>query len=775
MNSKNQELLNQIEYYKKLIINTKEEKLRIDLEMNKTQKTLKEFEEKKELRRRELLNELIPVREEDFIARTTRTAPVNKRRSRPMEGGNALIRNVKSADPGDYNFHEAIQQSIQALPGISEQLQNSDMIEMFRQSYARDLKDFLKLREKQLNTGKFQKVDLNYVDSTRGGANSNTADTLFPGANFSFKKRSNTGEKINPPTNTHENLNNEQMAMGQLQESEVTNRMSDNKINMADLRSKTGNSQQLRNSKRRVGKKPKINFKSSQNSMNQFESEISEGQADREQVIEQIDDEAIGDFTPLQDEATQQFQGEESEMFDPSSGRQTEEPHRQDNPVFGRKDESDFPNDFDTELNQNNIEKQTEHKEHEIPTFRNENIFPLAQNPKNERLRTELSESRDTDFGQDISQTNERVTTTERTTNNDTYGFHGTDEVEKYWNDPNYHPSQYNDRTSRFSNNNESVRSSYKRSREFRISSSGRRRNSRTRVEKSGRAGGRPVVHDPRMEAFTPKLETNAIQEGEILKNFGGFGDSEEAFVKKSDDEVIDYFDNYDEKKLQYSGQEDYSKNDAAQDQNFEDTVSQNFTERNNKIIDRFDDFFGRMGIKDKVPELTASRKANKAGSSQQKVGRSGEMSHLSRSNNQRTDTNSSYSRPPSSLEASKDSLMKSKNSKLSSNKFTNYNTNRDSDDNFKDSVEERDTISEQFPPSANKYGVGSRIQSHYTMGERSELVDDEVFEVSQGTREPKQIFKNNLYKTGKSNRYGMGDLSESVGFEETFEDDDEF
>lgn len=70
-------------------------------------------------------------------------------------------------------------------------------------------------------------------------------------------------------------------------------------------------------------------------------------------------------------------------------------------------------------------------------------------------------------------------------------------------------------------------------------------------------------------------------------------------------------------------------------------------------------------------------------------------MSHLSRSNNQRTDTNSSYSRPPSSLEASKDSLMKSKNSKLSSNKFTNYNTNRDSDDNFKDSVEERDTISE--------------------------------------------------------------------------------
>lgn len=39
------------------------------------------------------------------------------------------------------------------------------MVEVFRQSYARDLQDFLKLREQQLNASEFQKVELAPDDS----------------------------------------------------------------------------------------------------------------------------------------------------------------------------------------------------------------------------------------------------------------------------------------------------------------------------------------------------------------------------------------------------------------------------------------------------------------------------------------------------------------------------------------------------------------------------------------------------------------------------------
>ena len=142
MHNQNQELLSQIEYYKKLIINAKEEKLRIDLEINTVSKSIKEFGEKKELRRRELLNELIPVKEEDYYMRNIQSAPDNMSRVKlkdSLEQKHEFLRNAKSADPNNYNLSSAIEQSIKALPGISEQLKNSDMVELFRQSYARDL------------------------------------------------------------------------------------------------------------------------------------------------------------------------------------------------------------------------------------------------------------------------------------------------------------------------------------------------------------------------------------------------------------------------------------------------------------------------------------------------------------------------------------------------------------------------------------------------------------------------------------------------------------
>jgi hypothetical protein len=53
--------------------------------------------------------------------------------------------------------------------------------------------------------------------------------------------------------------------------------------------------------------------------------------------------------------------------------------------------------------------------------------------------------------------------------------------------------------------------------------------------------------------------------------------------------------------------------------------------------------------------------------------------------------------------------------------------------------------------------------------------VEEEIFEISQGTREKKDIFKNNLYKTGKSNRYGgYNNFDESEAFDDTLEDDDD-
>lgn len=99
MSLENQELLSQIESYKKLILNTKEEKLRIEMEINSVSKSLKEFNEKKEARRRELLNELIPVREEDFQLRNVVSAPNHARRAQVQdESPMKNIRNVVSAD-----------------------------------------------------------------------------------------------------------------------------------------------------------------------------------------------------------------------------------------------------------------------------------------------------------------------------------------------------------------------------------------------------------------------------------------------------------------------------------------------------------------------------------------------------------------------------------------------------------------------------------------------------------------------------------------------------
>jgi hypothetical protein len=72
---------------------------------------LKEFEEKKELRRRELLNELIPVREEDYVVRNVQSAPQNMSRvqmQNSIDRKYEVLRNARSADPNNYNLSSAI-------------------------------------------------------------------------------------------------------------------------------------------------------------------------------------------------------------------------------------------------------------------------------------------------------------------------------------------------------------------------------------------------------------------------------------------------------------------------------------------------------------------------------------------------------------------------------------------------------------------------------------------------------------------------------------------
>lgn len=90
------------------------------------------------------------------------------------------------------------------------------------------------------------------------------------------------------------------------------------------------------------------------------------------------------------------------------------------------------------------------------------------------------------------------------------------------------------------------MRSSNQRSREFRISSSrngpkpysrgGSKNHIKVNINPAVKQKHKINVAEPRLEAFTPKLEANAMRDGEILKNYGEFGESESNFMKREDD-----------------------------------------------------------------------------------------------------------------------------------------------------------------------------------------------------------------------------------------------
>lgn len=210
--------------------------------------------------------------------------------------------------------------------------------------------------------------------------------------------------------------------------------------------------------------------------------------------------------------------------------------------------------------------------------------------------------------------------------NVDLQKLNDTAEVERHWNDPGYSSKEMNRPPTAQSNTGSSMRSSNQQSREFRISSSSRNRNisqSKNNTKERRQSKAKPKVNETRLEAFTPKLEGNLMRDGEILKNYGEFGESDTNFLKHDDDNLLDYFDGYDQSQdnEEYDQDDDISrnqrygfrktestqrseqsrKNEQRIQRNQEDPNNSNFNERNNRIIDRFDHFFDRMGIKEKA------------------------------------------------------------------------------------------------------------------------------------------------------------------------------
>ena len=189
MQNYNKNLLEKISHFKSIISSAREEKLKIDLEINKVQKSFKEFEEKKELRRRELINQLLPVTNSPRIARESReiqTAPERTGGGRPPLRSSRNVRSAKT----NYTVKQAIKDSLHALPGISENLNSPSLIEAFRQSYIRDLNDYLRMTGgkggKEMPVG-VESLGVGALDAENDSSGMKN-QKLFPGANFSFKK-----------------------------------------------------------------------------------------------------------------------------------------------------------------------------------------------------------------------------------------------------------------------------------------------------------------------------------------------------------------------------------------------------------------------------------------------------------------------------------------------------------------------------------------------------------------------------------------------------------
>ncbi len=135
------DLIREIERFKKKTLEEKQHKLKIDFELRKVRRQIAEFQNSQGKRKREFLNELIPVNDNTpELDRKIMTAPENARRPKPIQDSRRIL------SAGE-QLNSAIRESIKALPGFSETLNKPELLSEFRQSYLRDLNDYMTMRK----------------------------------------------------------------------------------------------------------------------------------------------------------------------------------------------------------------------------------------------------------------------------------------------------------------------------------------------------------------------------------------------------------------------------------------------------------------------------------------------------------------------------------------------------------------------------------------------------------------------------------------------------
>lgn len=759
LKNSNKYILEQIQQYKKIIVEAREEKLKYDLQINKTQKNLREFEEKKELMRRELLNELIPVNKSPNIGnkndyRNIKTAPENINRRDILERSTRNERNIQSANI-NIKIQQAIKDSIQALPGISEQMKNPSMVEAFRQSYIRDLQDYLKIKGEHPH---------------EGNGNEKKEEHGFD-RNFSFKKKSMVNS-----------LSNKKYDINVLKESNVIDSKNASQISKSSSTSKRTMEFQNNeaNPKLLSGNHPKINFKKSINQLSGIND--SEIQIDREiggnskkEVIETIEELECERDTYFGTEGEEEIAGKRnSSKVEERGDLETE---------FQIEDEDqDFEEykTLDNEEAEGNLEiKESEYqKMANVPTFRPKETFGLDSNAvlveDNRDMETfekrdieKKIELRDSENYKDIPIVNwdKEVSVSEENNVED----------ESFETNKSTNNSKRKRRSSNVIRNSKNSMMESKKKKGFRIKV-GSSRQSTTSMRSHKGSMNQNTESDiidfkiqednieRRTEALTPNIEKHALKKNEILKNFE-FDESDINFLKKK--ESVKY------KTLHNERFEDEEKPEGFRgNQTGKAKTQVNFSKRNKMFIDRFDAFFDKMNIKEEANFAEGdNKKPTETPKSQLKTRRPNESRYQSYSNY--SDINQSHSSEDNQFssefqeEGEEEEIDEEEREEVEEEDIEDsFNggrpmtrerpTNRLKSVDYEDlSGEIRDEVHENDFNGENtdKTTLGGYKESYGY----SECLDEEAIELSQGTKDIKSLFKNRLHlnRTGKSNRYG--------------------
>lgn len=717
----NMQILDRIKQYKKMIVEAREEKLKYDLQINRVQKNIKEFEEKKELKRRELLNELLPVTKTPKIDRgegyrKIQTAPENAKRS--LRGSHR--RNIQSAKL-DTRIKEAIKDSIQALPGISENLNSPSMVEAFRQSYIRDLHDYLKIKEE------------------RGEAMPDVKESIPVDKNFSFKKKSLIANSLSNNKNT------------EIEESSVIRSKNDSQISGSRGKNSTLS---LKNQRLIHGKHPKINYKKSINQLSGVND--SEIQLDRE----------LG-FDPRNEiiETIEEAEGERDTYFGNEEGEENEarkqldyEENKELEMEFEVEDDDEDFNDYKN-INGSELQdplsgpddRDSYQKMSNVPTFRPKETFGLEPDKGIE----------DTNQSQNMRSTEDKIIMSNS-------GDYEDIPIVDWNKQDSISEESFSSKRSSNVMNSSASRSikSRKKKRSFRIRSGSSSRQS-TASMRSNKAARNTTENDfidfkiqegleRRTETLTPNIDKHALKKNEIIKNFE-FNESDISFLKKKESVKYKTMNNQkfvdDDSEFYGTGEMDKARTQA------------NFSRRNKMIIDRFDEFFNKMDIKeekefeDEEEELKKSEKQTPKPlqKSYKSKTQSRYKSYSNYSDINNSDNEDEFGESDLQTEFNED--YSNEERPITRERPTNRLRSADFDDLSKELKDQIEIGENTFSGEGTDKTVLTGYKESYGY---SEVMDDEAIELSQGTKDIKNLFKNRLHlnKTSKSNRYGYnGDV----------------